>query len=328
MIKRILLFLIFGFIIMGIIFWLVNGGPSKVIAGARSQPNFIASFLTGTKVPDIFSIKLPWSNLAPNIKGADISGYINTDADTTSQGGSAGYSQQQLDQVKTFGTPSPHRSRVTLRAPSATEKDPAKEYLTMSTASNNTDSININGWSLQSVVSGVRVYLPTAAQVFISGNINNTTGVTLAPGASVILTSGTSPVGVSFRQNICSGYLGDLQTFTPYISTASCPSPSDALPETPDNLRTYGSNCLDYVRNLSSCRFPQDIPSTLSGACKALVANTFSYNGCVRLYGDTPSFTLNSWRLFLNSPIELWDNAHDIIRLLDEQGRTVDAVTY
>jgi hypothetical protein len=45
-------------------------------------------------------------------------------------------------------------------------------------------------------------------------------------------------------------------------------------------------------------------------------------------YGGSASFGLNTWRLYLNAYGELWSNSHDVIRLLDAEGRTVDSLTY
>lgn len=331
MVARILLFLFIGIVVMGVILWVINSGPAKTVAGAQSQPHLLSS-LTYFSLPKLFSLQLPWAQYRPTIEGPDISKYIggmtaediqNSYADT------ALYPHHpQINQAKTFGTPSPHRSSISLQQGDATQTDPAREYIRIVNSSDTTRGVNMSGWSLQSAVSGARYYLPGAASVFVSGVVNSLGEITLSPGGSVIVVSGFSPVGASFHENICSGYLGTLQRFYPTLGTFSCPSPSDALLGTPENLRAYGSSCLDYVQELSSCEFPTDIPSTLSPTCQSFVANTFTYNGCVHMYRDTASFLRGSWRVYLNSQFELWDNRHDVIRLLDDQGRIVDAVTY
>jgi len=149
-----------------------------------------------------------------------------------------------------------------------------------------------------------------------------------APGASAIITTGLSPVGVSFEDNICSGYLGQLQTFFPTLSS-SCTAPSDALPQTAQNLKTYGASCLDYINNLPAFEFPgPNLPSDLSQACRTFVATTLSYNGCVAMNRTQSTFELPSWRLYLAMRAPLWNHTHDIIRLLDNQGRVVDVLQY
>lgn len=325
MIARIILALILSTVLIILIFWVVAGGPRKVMTAAKDQPNFISSLLNGNFITNILDIKLPWQGSVMIPGTPDISKYTGEGAGGV---GGTGYTQEELDQARNFGMPSPYRGQVTIQEGRATESSPSKEYLTITSSRDNEGSIDITGWSVQSAVSGERFYFPAAASSFIGGAINSAGQVMLAPGATAIITSGVSPVGVSFRENICSGYLGKLQSFYPSLNYASCPDPDAAFPPTAENLRAYGSNCLDYVRDLSSCEFPQDLPETLSPICRAYVTNTFSYNGCVQLHQHEASFLRNSWRLFLNAQRGIWDDRHDIIRLLDAQSRTVGAVTY
>ncbi|MBI5003822.1 hypothetical protein HZC00_01880 [Candidatus Kaiserbacteria bacterium] len=325
MIGKIIAALVATAIFLMIIFWVISGGPAKVISAAKSQPDIISSLLNGSLIPKLFSIKLPWQDSVSIPGAADISQYTS---DNSGGVGGTGYSQEQIDQARNFGMPSPYRSQVTLQEGRATENNPSKEYVAVTASRDNEGAVDITGWSVQSAVSGERYYLPPAASAFIGGAVNSTGSVTLEPGATAIITSGVSPVGVSFHENICSGYLGKLQAFYPSLDFSVCPDPSKVFPETPENLRTYGSSCLDYVRNLSSCEFPQDLPTSLSPACRSYVTNTFSYNGCVHLHQNESSFLHNSWRLFINAQRSIWDDRHDIIRLLDAKGRTVDAVTY
>lgn len=322
MIARIIITLILGTVLIMLIFWVIAGGPSKVLTAAKDQPNLVSSLLNGSFVTSVLDIKLPWQGSVAIPGAPDISKYIGEGAHGTN------YTQEELDAARNFGMPSPYHTQVTIHEGHATENSPSKEYLTITSSRDNEGSIDITGWSVQSAVSGERYYFPTAASSFIGGAVNSAGQVMLAPGATAIIISGVSPVGVSFRENICSGYLGKLQSFYPSLSYASCPDPSAVFPGTVDNLRTYGSNCLDYVRSLSSCEFPQDLPETLSPACRSYVTNTFSYNGCVQLHQHEPAFMRNSWRLFLNAQRGIWDDRHDVIRLLDAQNRTVDAVTY
>src|SRR3989344_2670359 len=80
---------------------------------------------------------------------------------------------------------------------------------------------------------------------------------------------------------------------------------------------------------LPPCRAPiSHFTSELSQPCRSFLANTLSYNGCIDTYRYRANFTENLWRVYLNSPRELWRNTHDVIRLLDAKGRTVDALAY
>jgi hypothetical protein len=46
------------------------------------------------------------------------------------------------------------------------------------------------------------------------------------------------------------------------------------------------------------------------------------------MYQYRTDFRKNTWRLFLGVNELLWNNQHDVIRLLDASGRTVDVLVY
>ena len=215
---------------------------------------------------------------------------------------------------------------VTLSQAAATESGTAHEYVELD-AREGISPVPLTGWSLQSMVSGVRVSLPGAAAPFIIGVVNSLSPIVLSPGQTVLVVSGPSPVGVSFRENRCTGFLEQVQSFDPALSNA-CPASSELAPFTAENLHQYGSDCMDFARSLPQCSFPVNLPSSLTPGCRAYLVNTFTYSNCVDIQRSRPSFELDTWRIYLSSASELWDNQHDIIRLLDAQGKTVAAISY
>ncbi len=227
----------------------------------------------------------------------------------------------------TYAIPSTDRSvyagSATLQIGEARNTDPNKEFLVVTASGPN--SIDISGWSIRSAVTGERRVIPLAAAPFIQGVINSVTAITLSPGDYVILTSGPSPVGVSFRESICTGYLAQTQTFSPTLANA-CPRPGDLLPRTAENESRYGADCLDYIVRIPQCSYPKLLPSTLSAQCRAFLANTFTYTGCVQSYSSATM--LNVWRAYFASAYELWRNSRDMLQLLDAEGRVVDTITY
>lgn len=332
MIRTVLIVSAAVFIVGLIIFWFVSGGVAATARTAKNLMNPI-DFLFGSGTLGT-SIHLPWQ-LDSITQGPDISGY----GDGTSVGGQSlteersaieaqyGPSIGSSNDVRTFGNPSPYVGRVTFTGQNTWESSPAQEYVMLVANANNDAPITLSGWSLQSAVSGARVNIPYGAAFFTLGIVNNVQAVYLEPGTSAIVTTGISPVGTSFRENVCTGYLNELQPFTPTLSS-QCPSPYGALPVTADNIRTYGDECIDYVNSLDQCHFPSNVPATLSPACRSFITNTFSYNGCVNVHRNEASFALPSWRVYLGLQTELWRNTHDVIRLLDEKGQTVDVFTY
>ena len=192
----------------------------------------------------------------------------------------------------------------------------------------NTSPTDITGWSLQSALSGVRAYVPRGAENFYMGVVNEQRNIQLNPGSSATVLSGYSPVGTSLRENLCSGYLNQLQTFVPRLEER-CPASSEALPLSAENLQVYGDACVDFVKTVPYCSAPlQSFTPELSPSCRNFLANTLSYNGCVSMYRHRSSFAGDSWRIYLNASRELWRNSHDVIRLLDAEGKTVDAIAY
>lgn len=328
MIRRILWVLFFFIVLALIALWLLGGGGATVKRTAERFTNPV-EWLLGSGEPGS-PIRLPWQLSIP--QGPDISGL------TESEKGAGGQTPEEYAQsyeelskraqaLQTFGNPSAYRGTVTLSGTAAAENDASKEYVVISASRGNSAPVNITGWSLQSAVTGRRLFIPPASALFALGELNPLEPVSLAPASSATVVSGPSPVSFSFRENICSGYLNELQPFTPELSS-SCPAPDDELTQTPDSLRIYGASCFDYARSIPQCHFPANPPSALSAPCRTHLANTYSYNGCIRAHRYDPSFYQPSWRVYLNSNAELWDNSHDIIRLLDREGHTVDVLSY
>ncbi len=233
----------------------------------------------------------------------------------------------QANEAKTFGTPSPYRGKVRISEGYGASGSDEGEYVGIAAGVNSTAPVDITGWSIQSALTGVRAFIPRGASLFLMGSVNPQADIHLNPGDEAVVSSISSPVGTSFRENICTGYLTQLQSFSPQLE-GSCPSPAESFPETADNLRTYGEVCFDFVRSLPSCTYPLSIPSNASPSCRTFLSDNLSYNGCVQNYQHKPGFARESWRIYLGAGGELWRNTHDIIRLLDTEGRTVDVFTY
>ena len=332
MIRTVLLWLGIIIVILLVLLWFITGGVGKTVRAAQGINNSLASFFfSGTSTGEF---RLPWQpDLALGTKVAgmpepDDSGESQTPEEELARSQKEYDSLlRQIEEAKTFGEPSPYRDKVRIAAGGAAEGPASDEFIELEAAFENMAPIDLGGWSLQSVLTGLRAYIPRGVELFMLGTINAQMDIHLAPGASVVVSSGPSPVGTSFKKNICTGYLMGVRTFIPPLSR-ECPSPSESLPLTPDNLRTYGDACFDFVAELPPCTFPRTIPADTSPTCRTFLSNTLSYNGCVGKYQHRSDFERDSWRIYLNASGELWRNSHDIIRLLDAEGRTVDVVSY
>ncbi len=331
MIKSILKWLAIGIVAAFILLWLFSGGIGKAWNQAKLFTNPFKDGFSGAK-----TLGLPWQPTAPVVKSVNEgagggSGTIE-ERDPEAELEALQEEYEDLDaaiqKAKEFGTPSPYRYEVRIEKSAAARAKVQEEYIRITAASDNTSPINITGWSLQSALTGVRVYIPRGAENFLMGAVNVQSGIQLAPGASAIAVSGQSPIGTSFRENICTGYLNQMQTFVPELKER-CPVAAEVMPLTAANLQTYGDACVDFVKRIPSCESPIEMfTPALSPMCQTYLANTLSYNGCVERTRYRSDFANTSWRIYLNASGELWRNTHDVIRLLDAEGRTVAAITY
>ena len=104
--------------------------------------------------------------------------------------------------------------------------------------------------------------------------------------------------------------------------------PSDEL------AAQYGANyirdpkCIDAVSKLSRCQVALTPPAGLSGTCQSLIVKYFNYNGCVDAHRADKDFLGSTWRVYLGRSSSLWRTKYEIIKLLDINGKTVDAFSY
>lgn len=224
-------------------------------------------------------------------------------------------------------TRSPYAGFVDLQIGAADRREVDAEYVVIRASDFATLPIPVSGWILKSAYTGRRLVVPLAASPFYQGVVNSVQPITLSSGESVIVSSGVSPVGVSFRETVCTGYLAQTQQFSPSLSN-SCPRPTELMPRTGENASRYGANCLDYVERLPQCSYPVLLPNDLSQTCRAYLTNTFTYSGCMQSYAQRSSLNMSTWRAYYASNEELWQNEHDSIVLTDHEGRIVATINY
>lgn len=330
MVKYIIIALVAFTLIALVVLWILGGGPRTVFENTQALVD------RATLEEGEVAFKLPWqpAQIFPTL---DI-----TSALDLSDGSETGKAQARLAELeaeydrlsteaqttRSFGNPSPYIGKISIvqdvagvRAETAGE-----EYLQIAANYSNEEAVDISGWTLESALSGVRIMVPPAASPFIANSANILGPTSLAPGGLALVSSAPSPIGVSFRENMCTGYLGQFQRFSPRLSE-ECPAPSTVLPLTESNLVTYGEACFDAITNVPECRFPQNLAS-VSSACRTFLTEKLSYNGCVSANSFRSAFNTNTWRMYLGASGELWRNSHDAIRLLDAEGRTVSVFVY
>ena len=240
-------------------------------------------------------------------------------------GGAEEEARRIRDQLSGNMGTSPYRSRVRIENYRPSE-DPNSEYITLAISGSSTDLIPISGWTIESDTSGRGRPIPKGVILPTPGNINAEQSIYVRGGEKVILVSGRSPTGYSFKVNSCSGYFSRVQTFTPYLDI-QCPRPEKYnLPTRPNRLE---DRCLDYLDGLPACFLPTaTLPQNLSMECQSFIADNYNYNSCVSTSKNRTGFYKNEWRVYLNSGEGLWKSRRETIKVIDAEGRLVTSVSY
>jgi hypothetical protein len=311
---------VFAFIFL---IWVGTGGPSHPISFAGpylSSPSPIGSgtYIGLPKAPfGLGTSDVELTNPEDDIDG----GSTGSTGSANLTGGSS------LDNVD-FGPPSPYRGEVTMShyVSGAGSANPDDEYITITLASSATAPVTISGWSLESDASGNAATIPEGTAVPTSGNIEALQPIILNPGNEAILISGQSPIGASFRENECIGYFAEYQPFEPALST-SCPTPtSELIKNYPEYIRDTA--CINYIKTLPACTLEITPPVGLSTACDQVLENDLSYNGCVTEHQNDTGFNGTTWRVYLGRTAAMWRTQYEVVKLIDNTGKTVDAFSY
>ncbi len=234
--------------------------------------------------------------------------------------------QQELQQERINETHSPYYGTVTIQWV-AESQNASSEYVSVYENSSATTSVDITGWTVKSLSSGNGTSIPDGVYLLFPDQLNGTQPIFLNPGDTAYLITGVSPNGYSFKVNKCSGYMSQYQTYTPYLSSYNCPSPSsENLSSIPVNV---GNNtCFDYINSLPACQVPTNVPLTLSGECKNFITNTLGYNNCVNIHKPDTDFYGHTWYVYLARSAPLWGYEREDIVLLDTNGKVVSELKY
>jgi len=312
----------FGVFLFFFLVWFVTGGPARPISFAGP---YITPITDVNQTQEGYGTTEGWINV-PGFGGSSPSGT------TQSYGQGIFGIEQELRKLEgmvreqeAFGEPSPYTDQVSISgvSPGTTAKD---EYFTIQLASNAPAPVTITGWRVRSTASGKTGTIPKATELPKSG-INTTIPLTLKPGDQALVLSGESPIGVSFRENMCVGYFGTRQTFYPSLYS-NCPSPYTEFERFYDGNKLRDDRCYAYVQSLGQCTTAKSLPVGLTSDCEDFVDTYLDYSGCVAAHRYESGFESNRYRVYLDRSSKLWKSNREAIKLLDENGKTVDLYTY
>lgn len=97
--------------------------------------------------------------------------------------------------------------------------NPTYEHVTLEVIGGAGDPVIVSGWTLSSTYGSVRI--PEGVVLFRQGNVDPHQAISLYPGESILFSFGRSPVGVSFRENLCTPLLEKFQTFVPPLANTN-----------------------------------------------------------------------------------------------------------
>ena len=317
------------------VLWLAGGGPSKPISW--SGP-FI------TPVTNVGQTQVGYGEGGQWVRGINVTGSLPGASYEEARSGLSHIEYQlndlQIEAKKQalFSTPSPLRGQVRITGGSFSTTNPDQEYLTVEVSSSANEPVTITGWRLVSIATDKGATIGGGTRLSRVGTVNSTEPIRLYPGERAYVVTGESPIGGSFAENMCTGYLENSQSFYPSLSRR-CPSPSDEFDRFFSGNPYKDNGCYTLMRETSSCTTP-DERSGLSASCLSLIDSRLTYNGCVASHRYDSRFETEVWRIYLGRTEitrqddstrrygELWKSSRDGIKLLDENGLTVDLYTY
>lgn len=199
------------------------------------------------------------------------------------------------------------------------------EYAALSANLNDNETVMITGWKLRSTVTGREIVIGGAANVPIVG-VRDQSPISLPANAEVIVSTGISPIGTSFRINKCAGFLEEKKNFQPSIWT-HCPS---AIDHAPPLSGVINDVCLDYIEDLPRCKIPKerDFPDNLTNACETFLKTKVNYENCVINHVADSDFLESEWRVYTGLGGIWGREKRENIQLLDNSGKVVDTYSY
>lgn len=234
--------------------------------------------------------------------------------------------QANLKKAEEKERTSPLAEKVIIKRCAGSQTDVNEEYIELVINSSVSEKILISDWTLKSEMTGTTIKIGEASKLPYTSQINKESAVFVSGGDRIIITTGRSPIGVSFQINKCSGYLEQFQNFYPSISK-QCPLVED------ENLPTSGPNafndeCWDYIESISRCETPLVFPLDMQYECRSYLTTEINHNACIDNYKNNGDFYQPEWRIFLDRETDLWKKEREIIELLDAQGKIVDVYSY
>ncbi len=177
----------------------------------------------------------------------------------------------------------------------------------------------LSQWSLENE-QGERVEIGLGAETFTIGKTPQLQPILSATNTTLYVSFVASPLGVSFREHICSPYLRGTKPFVPTLLT-QCPE----LTSHP-GWNTLDSSCQLLVSSLPRCEAlsPEHL-ADISPSCDAFLRSAPTFTSCMKesgIHGLLPS-----WRIFVAKDQFIKESGGTLI-LKDDRGMVVSTMQY
>lgn len=313
--------------------WLAGGGPSKPISWAgpyitpitnvgQSQEGYgDTSWVRGITV----------TGTLPGVRQEELR---NNVADLQSKLSSL---QKETNKENLIGAKSPYYGQVRIVGGNPQATDPDQEYITLQMTSSASEELTLSGWRVQSVATDFGATIGAGDALPSGADVRESNKITLRPGEQAYVITGESPLGGSFKENMCTGYLTKGNNFYPSLVNR-CPSAKEEFDRFFEGNSIRDNGCYQLINQTNTCRTPND--SGVSSYCLSLIDKHLNYAGCVATHKYDAYFSSGAWRIYLGRTEltrtntqksvygELWRQSREGIKLLDQNGLTVDLYTY
>lgn len=234
---------------------------------------------------------------------------------------------KDIQTIKDNREASIYKGSVAIQNISYGSTDPSNEYISIYALSQNKNPIKITGWTFKSLSTGNSATIGKGTYLFFGDGQDSKSlqDIYLSPGDTAYISTGRSPLSVSFKVNRCSGYQSQSITFNPYLFT-DCPLARNEKNNIPPTVKN--DSCFDLIDSFPQCRVrTEPLPLGTSPECSNFIAS-LNYRSCVDTHKNEAGFYKPEWRIYLGRSEILWKTRRETIKLLDDVGKTVDTRSY
>lgn len=180
--------------------------------------------------------------------------------------------------------------------------------------------LNISEWSLENEL-GERAELGVGVELVTPGQTPSPLPLLVASNTTLLVGFGPSPLGVSFREHVCSGYLRGTVPLTPPIETR-CPELSKNK-----SWSALDSSCKLLIESLPRCTvISPEHQSDMNPVCESFLRTVPTYTSCMKEVGKEA--LLPQWRIFIERRNTFIHQDGGAVILRDDRGMIVDFFPY